>query len=260
MSDVQDGPSDTESKTFSGRVLAVFFAAILPILTGAAYLTGVAYHQSYLRAFGIPPKIIGKNTTDFFVYAHSAVTESLFIIVSSALATLVAVGFLTSFFFQVLKHFEKKARRSGRVNQLRTDWTSRRHVKLLLELLALPAITVLILVYIIFGLLSALVLPPAVGEATGSQRAKEDLVAFKKDCSVGAGSGRYCSEIRENDTLVACGYVIDGSAEYIAVFEDGKVRTIPAANKTFLTIDGVSDKCGQRNERVESGSSKSKGS
>ncbi|WP_288379312.1 hypothetical protein [uncultured Massilia sp.] len=239
-------------------MLAILFAGILPILTGAAYLTGVAYHQSYLGAFGIPPKIIEKTTTDFFVYAHSAVTESLFIIVSSALATLVVVGFLTSFLFQVLKHFEKKARHSGRVNQLRTDWTNRRHVKLLLELLALPAITVLIIVYMVFGLLSALIFPPSLGAATGSQRAKEDLNAFKKDCSVGADNHRYCSEIRENETLIACGYLIDSSPEYIAVFDEGKVRTIPAANKTFLTIDGVLDKCGQRSVSIKDDLSKNK--
>lgn len=243
MSDTQETTVASPTSTLSGRVLAIAFAAVIPILTGAAYLTGTSYHQAYLAAFGIPSKLIGKTTTDFFVYAHSAVTESLLIVITSAFVVVLAVGFIASFTSIVLNRLEKKAGESARIRQIRTRLNGRPSVKLMAEFLFLPALTVIILIYLIFALLFALILPQAIGGATGKQRAKEDRATFLKECPVEVGEHRLCTEIYENDNLVACGYIIDSSPEYIAVFKDGNVRTIPVANKTFVSVNSNPKNC-----------------
>lgn len=243
MSDTQDTTAASPASTLSGRVLAVAFAAVVPILTGAAYLTGVAYYRAYLNSFGIPSKIIEKSSADFFLYAHTAVTESLFIIVTSALAVVLAVIFFSSFLLLALNRLERKAAQSQRIIEIRARLLSRPFINLLADLLLLPTALMFALMYLIFALLLALILPQAIGGATGRQQAAKDLVTFNKDCLINAQDHRFCNAIYENGNLVACGYVIDSSPAYVAVFQSGRVRTIPVAEKTFVTVNSEPNIC-----------------
>jgi hypothetical protein len=93
---LQPNATPEKSSEYAGVrkfLLGIALAAAIPILTGTAYLVGMAYHSAYLRTFRLP-QLLTKTTADYFLYAYEAFTSSLLKLVGSTGVVLLSMIFL----------------------------------------------------------------------------------------------------------------------------------------------------------------------
>ena len=231
----QEGSAQGEGQLGKMRkfFLSIALAGFVPILTGTAYLVGVEYHRTYLDLLHVPKSLIAKNATDYFLYAHSAFTSSLLVMLSSTALLIVSVAMYAAIWREanrVVLKFEK----SERAVQLQTRMKSSPRAHLFSDVVLLPILFSLLAYFSVIGLLFALVLPAYIGEAAGKLQAEKDLSAFNLGCKKAQGTYRFCSEIREGDSVLARGFIIDSSEKYVAVYDEGTTRTLPVEGKHFV--------------------------
>jgi hypothetical protein len=231
----QDGPA--QDAAHLGKIrkffLSMALAGFVPILTGTAYLVGVEYHRTYLDWLHVPKLLIAKTATDYFLYAHSAFASSLFAMLSSTALLIFSVGMYGSIWRganQLVLKFEK----SERAVQLQARMKGSPRAHLFSDVILLPLLFALLVYFAVIGLLFALVLPAYIGEAAGKLQAEKDLSAFNLGCKKAQGTYRFCSEIREGESVLARGFIIDSSEKYVAVYDEGTTRTFPIEGKYFV--------------------------
>jgi hypothetical protein len=53
-------------------------------------------------------------------------------------------------------------------------------------------------------------------------------------CKKAQETYRFCSEIRDGESVLARGFIIDSSEKYVAVYDGGTTRTFPVEGKYFV--------------------------
>lgn len=209
----------------------------LPIFSGAAYLTGLAYHQTYLNAFHVPQNLMGKTAADYFVYAHMAVTEAGSKLLGITGAILVAAFIFGGFIWEIYGWIDRKVMESSQRQWLRRKVQSKPLLRLVGRLVLIPMIVVSVF-YLLLLLFIVFVAPMIFGQITGKQRAEEDIAKFKLGCDRVRQDGPYCNKIFDgaSTTPIAYGFIIDSSEQYVAIYESGTVRTFPTQGKTFTAV------------------------
>jgi hypothetical protein len=216
-------------------LVGIGLAAAIPILTGTAYLVGMAYHSAYLRAFRLP-QLLTKTTADYFLYAYEAFTSSLLRLVGSAGVVLLSMIFLWIVVWRVCNSVGRRIEVSSWSQRQRERLSVAPAARAFADTVILPFLCCLLGGYLVIGLLVALILPAYIGERAGQIRAEEDIAIFQKGCIKGSAGSKFCNEIREGDKLVYRGFVIDGSEKYVAIYENGVARLIPVEGKHFAAV------------------------
>lgn len=216
-------------KFFLGLALAGF----VPMLTGTAYLVGVEYHRTYLDWLHVPKLLIAKSATDYFLYAHSAFASSLLRMLGSTALLIASVG-LYSAIWRLANRLALKVEKSERASRLQTRMRNSPRAHLFSDVILLPILFAGLSYFAVIGLLFALLLPAYIGEAAGKHQAEQDLIAFNLGCKKAEGTYRFCSEIRDGESVLARGFIIDSSEKYVAIYENGTTRTIPLDGKYFV--------------------------
>jgi hypothetical protein len=216
-------------------LVGIAFAAAIPILTGTAYLVGIAYHSAYLRTFRLP-QLLTKTTADYFLYAYEAFTSSLLRLVGSAGVVLLSMIFLWIVLWRVCNRVGRRIEVSPWSQRQRERFSVVPAARAFADAVLLPFLCCLLGGYLVIGLLFALILPAYLGERAGKIRAEEEIAVFKKGCIKGSAGPKFCNEIHEGDKLVYRGFVIDGSEKYVAIYENGVARLIPVEGKRFAAV------------------------
>ncbi|MGF6272337.1 hypothetical protein ABIB38_000679 [Massilia sp. UYP11] len=210
-----------------------------PLLSGAAYLTGVAYHQAYLNAFRIPLNLLEKSTADYFLYAYMAVAESGMRLLGSGLVVIAAFIF-GAYFWQSLRWVDRKTTQSSQLQWLRSRMRMNPLLRLLGNLVLVPTL-VIGFSYLAFALFVLFIMPMMFGQAAGARRAAEDAEVYTLGCDKVQPGIRYCNDVFEagNPTRIASGFIIDSSEKYVAIYESDAVRTIHVEGLRFVAVHKV---------------------
>jgi hypothetical protein len=217
-------------------LLPIFLATLVPMFTGAAYLTGLAYHQAYLRMFHVPVSLVPISVDENFVYAYVtfSVLVRAFFESAMAVAVISSLIFFGTLQWLLMDPATDKIRQSRFAIAVRR-WLSRRHrIRALGRLVFLPTAVTIGTIYFIFFVTVALVIPVELGMAAGRMVALEDKAAFQKNCNEPVGT-RFCSIILEGDKELIKGYIIGGSEKNIVVFVGEKTTILARGDKTTIT-------------------------
>lgn len=228
-------PDQTRRIVSLEKIWPLMLGIALPIFSGAAYLTGITYHQTYLNAFRIPLNLLTKTTADYFLYAYMAVTEAgLKLLGVSGLIMMVAI-MLGAYLWQIFSWIDRKVMQSGHRQWVRSKVQSKPLLRFLGKAMMVPSI-VLALGYIGLLFFMLFLAPMMFGHTAGAQRADDDIAIFERGCEKVRRGGPDCNEIFEdgNPVPVARGFIIDSSEKYIAIYDGGTVRTLPVEGKSFV--------------------------
>lgn len=225
--------NETPPKSTNQLLLSLLLASGIPVFSGAAYITGISYHYAYLASFGIPEKLISKTTSDIFIYAYTAISEIGISLIS--LTGLLVVGWIVAavYFWQIINSAEKKIQNSQGWFRLRQRFKEKPGVKFLGRVMFVPVI-VTALSYVVFTFFIVFLLPTLIGHQAGIQRARDDAASFKMGCANPDKKEYSCISVFEDKLLIASGFVIDSSENFIAIYEGDAVRTLPVENKHFV--------------------------
>jgi len=235
---LQQNTSSDKPAEFAGvrkLVIGSVLATGIPTLTGTAYLVGVAFHTAYLRTFHLP-LLLEKTTADYFLYAWEACTTSLMRLIGSAGVFLLSLIFLWVVFWRLCNKVGQKIENGAWSKRQRERFRTAPGMRVFAETVLLPLLCCVLVGYVVLGLVVALILPAYLGENAGRRRAEEEIAIFKKGCAQNIAASHFCNEIREGDKLVSRGFIIDGSEKYVAVYENGVAKLIPAEDKHFVAV------------------------
>lgn len=233
-----------EQGTREGRLekfwLPLTLGVAVPLLSGAAYLTGVAYHQAYLNAFRIPLNLLEKSTADYFLYAYMAVAESGMRLLGFSGLVAIAAFIFGAYFWQSLRWVDRKTTQSSQLQWLRSRMRTKPLLRLLGNLVLVPTL-VIGFSYLAFALFVIFIMPMMFGQAAGARRAAEDASVYTLRCDKVQPGVRYCNDVFEegNPVRIASGFIIDSSEKYIAIYESDAVRTIHVEGKRFVAVHKV---------------------
>ena len=199
---------------------ALSVAAALAAVGGVAlHFLGEVAHSVYLRAWGIDAELFPKSTDWLLVHGY-------YVLFDRSLAALKAVGNdLLMFFawaigiglyiFVLLTPINIPMSWIPAWLKTRPSWLERliRQVtKTVLVVLLLPLALILVLAF--------MAIPAAMGETTGQSIAQRDQKRFAQGCT----EKTPCIEFTKAGALLAKGFMLDGSASHIAIFDTGLQR------------------------------------
>lgn len=221
-------PHSEESNPSTASTFKVLFrialGALIPLLTGASYLVGVAYHRAYLDVFRAPSNLINKGTADYFLFAHRALTGWMFELLKAPLFWfLIAWAVIV---WILIRGVESWSAQSLFVSGVRQRVAGYRRTVAVGKFVLIPTIIVAFAFYSFLIILFLLVMPEVIGSTMGRKDAEEDLKVMRAGCGKVADQRRYCVDFLIKEKLVAKGFVIGASEKYVIIFENGATRTL----------------------------------
>jgi hypothetical protein len=230
--------STTESlgTMFRKHVLTIVLTAFIPVISGAAYLTGLAFYRAYLHEFHIPASLVPISTAVHFVYAHRTISYLGWSVFENWMVVFAIVGiiFLIPFQWLLMESLSVKIRRSRLARYGRRRFLRGEVNRAIRRILFLPAALTLIFSYLVIFLLVLLIIPEKIGSLAGKSLASQDLVAFSKGCNV-PNSIRFCNNIFENKDLLGRGYIVGSSEKNIIIYDGKKTVVLPRGDKTIIS-------------------------
>lgn len=222
------------SSSLKKLLVPALLGSAIPVFSGAAYLTGLNYHQTYFLRLGVPPHVIEKSASDYFHYAYMATTES-----GMRLASLTGLAFMAwivaaVYFWKILAYFDQVVQQSRLVRWLRRRVHSNPAGRLIGKILLVPTL-VMAFGYIGVAILVIFLAPQMIGQQAGLYRALDDIALYGGGCSVPDNVLRQCVDVYDGEKCVTRGFVLDSSPTFIAIYEDNAVRTLPVEGKVFVT-------------------------
>lgn len=198
---------------------------LIAIGTITLHVMGVASHRAYLQYWGIDAGVFPKSTDWVLINGyHGLVNQSaralLGILANLGWWVAAAVG-VALYLFILLSPWDAG---SGAVFKWlgQRSASIQRFAKILSGTLLIAAILPVVLV----SWTAVMVLPDALGEASGKAHAKREALEFKKGCE---SSKQPCVELKRGSEALGSGFVLDGSESYIAIFDAQlqRARVIP---------------------------------
>jgi hypothetical protein len=230
-------PRAERNHVSKSAVISAALAALIPALTGAAYLTGLAYHRGYLETFKVPYGIMNKSTTDYFLCAHKAIVALLVAFTSNSIVIVVAIAlFLSLCGWAIMNKFDQRLGRHPKVRKLRSRAKESAHLRLFGEVLGLPALSSLLFLYVLFVLTFVLILPGVLGEAAGRLDAKSVQAAIEGGCGHPHGTYMHCTDIMHDGHQLARGFILDASDKHVFLVADGITKVLPIGDNSFVTV------------------------
>lgn len=229
--------SDAEKKSLATTInWATFIAFFTSTLTAAAYLTGVAFHQGYLHTYKVSYGLFPKTSSEYFLYAYSAILELVpqFFSFDKTTGLLIISAFCALVLIFSLRRLGKYIDDSVAVAKIRTKVRSAKSFGLVGDLFFYPVLGVVIPLYLLFLLFFLLLAPALVGELGGERAAKREIAAQEGGCAKPKGVNAYCIDILASDKLLARGFIVDMSEKYVAIRVDGLTKTIPIKDRDFV--------------------------
>lgn len=228
----QSGDEGVRNGTSWKYVITFLLSSAIPLLSAAAYLIGLAYRTTYHHEFNIPSGLLAATTSDYLVYAYTALAETgirLIGFTGLAVMSLPVVAVVTWKFFGWA---ERKAEDSQRLRRVRTKVNSSGFLRLVGYVCAILT-SVAALSYMALFTYGVFLAPYVLGQKAGKERALDDVSVYGLGCEKGSGGARFCIDIYHGDKLVASGFVVDSSDKYLAVYENGTVRILPTEGMYF---------------------------
>jgi len=210
-------------------------ASVIPIFSGAAYLTGLTYHNAYLYKFGIPENLLGKTAANYFLYAYQAVAESGLRMISITGVAVIGLIIFAIYFWQIIGWLEQVLSQSRWMQKLHEKVRSKPKLRILGKVVIVPVI-VMMSSYLFFVVFFVFLAPQIIGHQAGVHRAEEDLLKFNRGCEKNIGIPPLCNEIYDGVQPIANGFVVESSEKYVAIYENGIVRTLPLGDKSFVAV------------------------
>lgn len=234
---------ESGSAAFRKRILTIALAALIPIFTGAAYLTGLAYYETYLRVFHIPASLVSISTTDHFVYAHRTVTELGWSIFKNLYVLLSIAGFIFWVAFQwlLMDIVAEKTRQSQFVIWARRRFMGSPAINAVGRIFLIPTGIATVCLYLLVTILVLLVVPIELGGAAGRMVGNENLRAFERSCQK-PEIGRFCNNLLENDKLIISGYIVASSEKNVIIYDGTSTFLLPRGEKTKITAPAINAK------------------
>ncbi|MGA4332490.1 hypothetical protein ACI2U6_17360 [Ralstonia nicotianae] len=233
-----DESSERAPKFASWKVIAPFVGAVTAY---AAYLVGVAFHETYLGSFGVSPGAFPKGHSDYLVYAVEAVLKDLGAVLSgimtlkamlSVVGVLLAIGCICWLLVELAIAADKRYRGPR-------HFSLSPRVKLIaVYLFALPLGGAYLLFAIPTVFASVMILPVQLGVAAAKAMAADDKADFKKGCAAHA-RGKHCFVLREGKEIVATGFIIEQSKDTVAIWDSGVVQVHPMEKRSLISVDAV---------------------
>lgn len=227
------------SAAFRERMLTIALTTLIPIFTGAAYITGLAYHEAYFHVFRIPATLMTIGAADHFVYAYRTITELGWSIFRYKNFVLSFCGFIfwVAFVWLSMDVLTEKARRSRFAIFIRGRFGVSPPLKVAGRILLIPTAIATAFFYLLVVVLILLVVPAELGGAAGRMAAQDELDAFSKGCQKPVGT-RFCNSILESDKPLAYGYIVGSSEKNLVVYDGKKTILVPRGDKTAVTTIG----------------------
>lgn len=219
----------------SWKFVATFLlSSAIPLLSAAAYLIGLAYRTTYHHEFNIPSGLLAATTSDYLVYAYTALAETGIRLIGFTGLTVMSLPVVAVLTWKFFSWAERKAEESQRLRRVRANVNSSGFLKLIGYLCAILT-SVAALSYLALFSYGVFLTPYILGEKAGKQRAIDDASAYELGCEKGSGGARFCIDIYHDEKIVASGFVVDSSDKYLAVYENGTVRILPTEGMHFLS-------------------------
>lgn len=228
--------TETVSTVFRERMLTIALTALIPIFTGAAYITGLAYHEAYFNVFHIPATLMPIGTADNFVYAHKTITELGWSIFKNGYVVVSIGGFIfwASFQWILMDLFAERARQNRFIVWIKQRFSGSPRVNAVGRILLIPTIIASGCLYLLVAVLVLLVVPVELGSAAGRMVAQDKLIEFSKDCQKPAGKN-FCNIIMESEKQLAQGYIVGSSEKNVIVYDGKKTVLFPRGDKMKIT-------------------------
>ncbi|WP_162583318.1 hypothetical protein [Variovorax sp. PBS-H4] len=199
--------------------------ALVAVGTVTLHVIGVASHRSYLQYWGIDAGVFPRSTdlvliNGYYGLVNQSALAFVGILANFGLWAAAAVG-VALYLFILLSPWDAG---SGAVETWlagRAAWV-RRLARYLAGTLLVAVITPVMLV----AWTAVMIVPDAVGAASGRAHAEREAVEFTKGCEK---SKYMCVELKKDGQAFASGFVLDGSPSYIAIFDAQlkRARVIP---------------------------------
>jgi len=240
MSTVADSIASQDDEK-EGKRHSDAWKVLLPLAGAAlvyfAYLSGVAYQQTYLAQFSIDQGQFPLGKSDYLILAVLAVMRDLSIVLKSVLTSkaimvslLVFLGAGTISFILV-----EVIRKLARTHLSRKPISVRAKLAAL-YFLALPiggayaTFTIPIVLAMVF------VVPIQIGVAAAISIAKDDIADFEKGCAAHP-HGKHCFNLVDEKGTVAAGFIIEQSKESVAIWDEGTIKVLPLEKRGLISVD-----------------------
>ncbi|WP_292933156.1 hypothetical protein [Noviherbaspirillum sp.] len=213
-------------------------AIILSILTAAAYLTGIAFHQEYFTYFQVNHGFFPKSSSDYFLFAYRAILEILpaWLNFAGTDLRMVVILFFALVSTSIIIKIGGMLDNSERMKRVRARANKNKIFALIGELLLAPTIGFAAVYYIPIFIAILMIIPVGVGSFGGQKAAKADMERFEKGCQTSKGSDAFCTQIIDEENIIASGFIIDISDKYVALIENGNAKVVPIKEREFSSF------------------------
>ncbi|MDN4035438.1 hypothetical protein [Massilia sp. YIM B02443] len=208
----------------------------LSILTWAAYLVGVVYHQTLLDDLGIDSDIYPQDAARYFIFAFYAFFSSFISLLSPMLSDFTVAGVILLAWILIMVVVLLMVMLEERlwVKRIQAQVKNARRLRQISFSIALPIFGSLITFYTPILIAFFLILPVAVGQGAGKRDAKNYLKRIEKGCEVVSKQRFFCAEIMEDGKPIAFGLVIAATDKHVAIVEQNRSRSIPLEGKELV--------------------------
>ena len=209
--------------TLSG-VLSLL-TALVAVGTVTLHVVGMASQRAYLHYWGIDTGVFPRSTDLVLINGYYGLVNQSALAFLGILANFwwwaaAAVG-VALYLFILLSPWDAG---SGAVK----TWLARRAVwvQRLARYLASTLLVAAIIPVMLIAWTAVMIVPDAVGAASGRAHAEREAVEFIKGCEK---SKHVCVELKKGGQTLGSGFVLDGSPSYIAIFDAQlkRARVIP---------------------------------
>lgn len=227
MSNNTKNSKNEDEHTIQPILTIVNNALIASTLTSAAYLIGVAFHQTYLTALKVPYTLHKKDSSDYFLYAFQALLElfPMWLTESTKLNGAVLIFLISTAWFLANLVIEwvsnSELRRRSKNRTISSKW------QIVGKAALYPTAMIFFAIYIPLLLSIIMLFPVLIGEKMANKVAARDIKSMNIPCDSNQKKQAYCSDIVDGEKTIATGYMIDTSEKYATIFENGRSRSIP---------------------------------
>lgn len=214
------------------RLIRPTWSGVLSLLTALAavgtvtlHIVGMASHRAYLEFWGIDAGVFPKSTDLVLINGYYGLVNQSALALLGILANFgwwaAAAAGVALYLFILLSPWDAGSGAVGAWLTGRAAWVQR-----LARYLAGTLLVAAIIPAMLTAWTAVMIVPDAVGAASGRAHAEREAAEFTKGCEK---SKRVCVELKKDGQALGLGFVLNGSPSYIAIFDAQlkRARVIP---------------------------------